>query len=281
MATAQVVVQVVKKVQKANQRDTHAFQRLLGLAYGRNGKLKWELLEVCDSFGCSRTKCGMLKNLEPFLHSEGPYPDAIIHGKESSRPPVYSPELIALLTSPHSRTTKPLIESDIIKPRNLPASASPLSDDACIYGRLSKRREVNIRWRQFKTETKKLLPPLGTRAAMQDGKLQFPHKNLENLVDMESVVGELCRGPTETRREQKAKLENHDIPTPSMYRHPSRWVRRRYRWLLSYTPKIVYQSDKLLSIQKSPRSFSPYQKPFTYIPEADPTTLIWFRKPME
>lgn len=44
------VVKVVTKIQNANQRDTHAFQRLLGLAYGRNGKLKWELLEVCNFF---------------------------------------------------------------------------------------------------------------------------------------------------------------------------------------------------------------------------------------
>ena len=221
----------------------------------------------------------MLKNLEPFMHSNGPYPDAIIHGKESSRPPVFSPELTALLTSLHSRTTKPLIKSDTIKPRNMPASADPQSNDARIYGRLSKRREFNIRWRQFKTETSKLLPPLGACAAMKDRKLQFLHNKLESIVNVESVVGELCRGPSKTRREHKANFKSDDSRTRSMYRHPSRWVRRRYRWLLSRTP-IVSQLDKSLSIRISPRSFSPYQKSFAYMPEADPTTLTWL-KPME
>lgn len=214
------------------------------------------------------------------MHTNSPSSDAIIHGKESSRPPVFSPELTALLTSPHSRTTKPLSKSDTIKPRSMPASACLLSEDARIYGQLSKRREVNIRWRQFRIETKKLLPPLGADSVTKDGKLQFriPY-NLENSLNVESVVGELCRGPTKTRREQE-ELESDDSQAPLIYRHPSRWVRRRYRWLLSRTPKLVYQSDKLFSIQTSSRSFSPYQKSSAYMPEADSTTLTWFRKPI-
>jgi len=217
------------------------------------------------------------------MYSKGPSPDKIIPGKESSRPPIFSPELSALLTSPHSRTTKPLNKSEIITPRNLPTRANPLSDDARLYGPLSKRRQVNIRWRQFKAETKKLFPPLGahvTDAVIKDGKSQSRvlHGKLEHLENVEGAVGELCRGPTKTRRERNDNI--NESPAPLIYRHPSRWVRRRYRWLLSRSPRLVYRSDNFVSVQMSPRSFSPYQKSAVYLPEVDRTTETWFRKPI-
>ena len=226
----------------------------------------------------------LLKTLKPFIYSNGPSPDEIIPGKESSRPPMFSPELTTLLTSPHSRTTKPLNKSDIITPRNLSARANPLSEDAQLYGPLSKRRQVNIRWRQFKAETKKLFPPLGARvtdAVIKDGKSQFRvlHAKLDHLENVDSAVGELCRGPTKTRREQNDNVEINESPAP-FYRHPSRWVRRRYRWLLSRSPRLVHRSDNSISVEISPRSFSPYQKPAAYLPEVDRTTVTWLRKPI-
>jgi hypothetical protein len=220
--------------------------------------------------------------LKPFMYTKGALPDTIIAGNlGSSRPPMYSPALTALLTSPHSRTTKPLSKSDIIRPRNLPACANPLSDEARIHGPFSKRREVNIRWRQFKTETKKLLPPLD--ACLANSIIKDPNRtldaNLENLENVESAVGELCRGPTKTRREQK-DMKKDESRTLSDHRHPSRWVRRRYRWLLSCSPRLMYQSEKLLGVQISQRSFSPSQKPAVHMPEVDVTTMSWFRKPI-
>jgi hypothetical protein len=216
------------------------------------------------------------------MYSNGPLPDTIIPGKESSRPPVFSSELTTLLTSPHSRTTRPLTKSDIITPRNLPACANPLSEEARIYGSLSKRREVNIRWRQFRAETIKLFPPLdgcATAAVIEDGKPPTPvlRTKLEKLENVERAVGGVCRGSTKTRRE---KEDNVESPTSSIYRHPSRWVRRRYRWLLSRSPKLVSRSDNFLSVQISPLAFLPYQKSAAYMPEVDHTTMAWFRKPI-
>lgn len=193
---------------------------------------------------------------------------------------MFSPELVALLTSPLSRTTKPLTKGDIITPRNLPACAHPLSEDARIFGLLSKRREVNIRWRQFRAETKKLFPPLDACVAT-DRKLpvQAQHINWEKVERVERVVGGLCRGPTKTRREREDGAQRDEPPTPLIYRHPSRWIRRRYRWLLSRSPRLVYHSDNSPSLQISSRSFSPYQKSAGYMPDVDPTTMTWFRNP--
>jgi hypothetical protein len=217
-----------------------------------------------------------LKTLKPFMYPSGPVPDTIISGKEASRPPIFSPELTTLLTSPHSRTTKPLNKSDIIMPRNLPASGNPLSEDARIYGQFSKRREVNIRWRQFKAETKKLFPPL--EVSVTDSVIRGGQPQFRALHALESAVGELCRGSTRTRRERKDSTRRDESPTPSFYRHPSRWVRRRYRWLLSRSPRLVFRWDNVLSVQISPRSFPPYQKSAAHMPEVDPTTMTWFRK---
>lgn len=262
------ISQVLKRIRKANQGDIQSFQHLLGLAYGRKGKLKWELLEVCDYFSCV-LGVSWLKTTKPFMYSNGPLPDTIIPGRESSRPPTFSPELTTLLTSPHSRTTRPLNKGDIITPRNLPACADPLSEDARIYGQFSKRREVNIRWRQFRAETKKLFPPLDSSVA------DIVHAKLENV---ECAVGSLFRGPTKTRRERKDNVERDESPIQLVRRHPSRWVRRRYRWLLSHSPRLVNRSGNFLGVQISSRSFSPYQKSAAYIPEVDGTTLTWFRR---
>ena len=206
------------------------------------------------------------------MYSNGPLPDTIIPGRESSRPPTFSPELTTLLTSPHSRTTRPLNKGDIITPRNLPACADPLSADARIYGQFSKRREVNIRWRQFRAETKKLFPPLDFSVA------ETVHAKLENFENVECAVGRLFRGATKTRRERKDIVERDESPIRSVRRHPSRWVRRRYRWLLSRSPRLVNRPDNFLGVQISSRAFSPYQKSAAYMPEVDRTTLTWFRR---
>lgn len=182
--------------------------------------------------------------------------------------------------SPHSRTTKPLSKNDINTPRNLPARADPTSEEARIFGPLSKRREVNIRRRFFRTETRKLLPPLAievteSRKRNKENTLRnFDIEKMNLLDDVERVVGELCRGPTKTRRECQSKADLTD-------RHPSRWIRRRYRWLLSRLPYIVYRGTEAnnIGVQISSRSFCPYQKTPAYMSEADSTTISWIQRP--
>ena len=41
-----LIEKMVKLVGKANRGETKAFDRILDLAYGRKGKLRWELMEV-------------------------------------------------------------------------------------------------------------------------------------------------------------------------------------------------------------------------------------------
>jgi len=224
---------------------------------------------------------------QPFLDSKGPLLDPIIPGKETSRPPVISPELVALLTSSYSRTTKPLSKKDAARPRELPTRADPSSDEARIFGPFSKRREVNIRRRFFKKEVKKLLPPI--HALKGDTTQQDSQARVDLLdalktslfAETERLVGELCKAPTRTRRERKDELLEHRSPPISTDRHPSRWVRRRYRWLLSRLPQLVYhgKGDSGIGVQISPRTFSPYQKTLVHLPEVDSTTLSWMQMP--
>jgi hypothetical protein len=165
---------------------------------------------------------------QPLLSDpNAPLPPPIIKGKPDSRPPVYSPELSALLLSAHSRTTKSLPKTALTTSR-LPARADPLSDEARLLGPLSKRREVNLRWRFFTDEWKKVIPPLQLtcKEALSTGKGVQEPSSTESLarlglrpVGMQGLgvlehVEHLARPPpaTLTRRERRA-LGTTAIPT--------------------------------------------------------------------
>ncbi|KAI0271429.1 hypothetical protein BC834DRAFT_966913 [Gloeopeniophorella convolvens] len=131
------------RLERANNADKKAFEYILDLAYGRKGPLKWSIMK-------------------PLLSDPtAPAPDRIISAVEYSRPPVYSPELAALLVSdlarPAGRTLK---QHHLDKPPTLPPRADPSSAEARLFGPLSKRREVNLRWRFFADQWKRLYPPL-------------------------------------------------------------------------------------------------------------------------
>ncbi|KAJ7293404.1 hypothetical protein C8J57DRAFT_1490821 [Mycena rebaudengoi] len=127
----------LRKVEGANNRNAKAFDHILDVAYARKGKLRHE-------------------TMEPILTDPTePIPPKIIPAVEKSRPPVYSQELTALLTSPHSRIRRPLDKKHLACPTTLPARADPASADARLLGPFSKRRETNIRWRYFVAECKK------------------------------------------------------------------------------------------------------------------------------
>ena len=46
LSLCSLIEKSVKLVGKANRGETKAFDRILDLAYGRKGKLRWELMEV-------------------------------------------------------------------------------------------------------------------------------------------------------------------------------------------------------------------------------------------
>jgi hypothetical protein len=190
-----------------------------------------------------------------------PIPPRIIKSEPKSLPPVYSPELTALLTSVDSRVKKALQKSYLITPPTLPVRADPSSEQARLLGPFSKRREVNIRWRYFSAEWRKVLPPLqlnlmevmpthnqvsatndaaalsraGVRGIGMQGADVFQH--------VENLAGPSFIAKAPTRREKRIMLDNPSNPSPSLpptETLPSRWIRRRYRQLWGRLPILTY-----------------------------------------
>jgi len=267
------VLKSVKLVGKANTGETKAFDRVLDLAYGRKGKLRWELMRPLLS--------------DPYA----PLPQPIIPANKKSRPPVYSPALKALLTSAYSRTTKPLKITNLVNPSILPARAEPSSPDACIFGPFSKRREANIRRRYFASEWKKVFPPIevqvrpNSQGEKQSVKQLIPGFGMRIGVfaDIEKTVGTSKARPL-PRRERSSEQDRSEASIK--VGHPSRWLRRRYRSLLNRLPILLYnpsdnsEQSGSFSVQQSELSLPPYQRPIPYLPEVDSVTLEWLEAPV-
>ena len=76
-------------------------------------------------------------------------------------PPPLSPAMIALSNSSHGRESgKRVGRREFEHPPTLPARADPSSEDARLVGPFSRRRLMNERWRFFKSQVGRLLPPL-------------------------------------------------------------------------------------------------------------------------
>ncbi|KAF9527777.1 hypothetical protein CPB83DRAFT_907377 [Crepidotus variabilis] len=256
----ETVLKSIKKLIRANAGDEHAFQHILDLAYGRKGKLKWELLE-------------------PMLHPKGLSTLPKIPAEKPSYP-VISEEIKALLISPYSRRTKPLDPNDIEPPRTLPERANVLSKDAMLFGPLSKRREANIRRRFFDIETKKLLPPLRSSTVRSSS---FPPRSHLDAIsalhdNLQATIGPLGRSPTRTRRERLSAPEEYKAENQEE-RHSSRWIRRRFRALISRVPELSYGAKGTPVVQPSPLSFLTKSTSPKQMPEADPSTLAWLQLP--
>ncbi|KAF9015553.1 hypothetical protein BDQ17DRAFT_52832 [Cyathus striatus] len=238
----------IRKLQDAVRGDTNAFAHILNIAYGRKGKLWWELMQP------------LINN------SKGHLPPLIISSVERSRPPVYSPELTALVTSAYSRTTtKPLNPRALQSPPTLPSQACADTQDAQLLGALSKRREVNIRWRYFSQQCKKVLPPLEITTAKQTNEMgihialhNFGFHNAGVTEGIQHLVGQYCLLPTPTRKQRTMEVSSPDPgpnPDPDINlprKHPSRWIRRRYQTLLQHIPIMEYTSDGKFSVELSP-----------------------------
>ncbi|KDR85375.1 hypothetical protein GALMADRAFT_355186 [Galerina marginata CBS 339.88] len=256
----------VRRIEKANSGHIRAFNHVLDLAYGRVGKLKWELLEplVCDPSTL--------------------LPEPIIPGVEKSRPPIYSPELKALLTSSLARLNRPLDRKDLLTPRSLPPRADPLSEEARLFGPFSKRREVNIRWRFFRSELKKILPPLNLlskgSSESQTTARPLAMQGSEAFQDVERLIGDLYARPPKTRRERQELAREPSTSTNSK-RHPSRWIRRRYRALLSRIPQLVFDENTKqghFRVQAPPLAHHPHERTIKRMPKADSISMAWIEK---
>ncbi|THH02606.1 hypothetical protein EW026_g280 [Hermanssonia centrifuga] len=266
--------------------DRKAFGHVLDVAYGRKGKLKWEILQ-------------------PLLSDpQAPVPDRIIPEVERSRPPVYSPELKALLSSSASRTTKALTPLAISQ-SNLPPRADPQSEEAALLGPFSKRREVNIRWRYFRTERKKVFFPLEVSVEERHGSDLSVEKTDRDSVFSAGIRGVGLQGagvlaeirtfasPASKALQSIPKQPNPRRPMDAADAQSSlprsrltpRFVQRRYRELLNRLPILKYSYDKLAegsshkpgsySVSKDPNAIGA-SLPSVRIPDADDDHRAWF-----
>ncbi|KIJ46392.1 hypothetical protein M422DRAFT_29255 [Sphaerobolus stellatus SS14] len=235
----------LRLLRRANNGEKRAFDYVLDVAYGRRGKLKHEL-----------SKHYLTNPYEP-------PPPRIIPQVERSRPPSYSPELVTLLTSGHARTqTKPLKPSALVTPPTLPERANPSSEEARLLGRLSLRREVNIRWRYHSGELKKTYFPLEVSEAsfaISDDQIKSPRPTGVEELALVSELERLARSPHEgvpmprrqrlsessagQKQNQNQSSRQASIKTDFNSPKPIRFIRRRYRELLSRVP-ILRQDSK-------------------------------------
>ena len=196
-----------------------------------------------------------------------------------SRPPVYSPELRALLTSTLSRATKPLRHDFLDNPPTLPVRTVSEMD---LLGPFSKRREINIRWRFFTAEWKKVFPPLQTvgkqmnpEDPQRDHGLQFANV----FRDLQQLVGHPWKSPNLTRRELHNIGISRASPVPrTVGHHSSRWLRRRFQQLLGRTPILKYprSGGTNVTVTLSPSAINhSLRSPIDRIPEATSADIQW------
>ena len=226
---------------------------------------------------------------------------------ERSRPPVYGPELEALLISPYTRPSgkNPKL-SHLLSPPTLPPRASPSSEDARLFGPFSKRREVNIRWRHFSYHWKRLYPPLEVSVKQQGTQETSSQENAllgarirgvgiqaaGQLDEVKSLAGPISQKPPVPRRIDQIYLP-HTHPSAANRRSlPNRFLRRRYRELLGRIPVLTYSYVPGESVTSSnghptgkyevslvPTALSPYvRQGAVHSQELDGVDLAWFER---
>ena len=183
-----------------------------------------------------------------------PVPARIIPQVERSRPPVYSPELAALLLSRYSRPSgKALKPSHLHEPPTLPSRADPTPEDARLFGPLSKRRQVNIRWRYFSHHWKRIYPPIEISVKPQEAPKTTPQEGFAPdagirgvglqgaglLEELRMLAGDVSKRPITPRRIDSVYRSKSLSITTDRGSLPNRYLRRRYRELLGRIPILT------------------------------------------
>ena len=239
---------------------------------------------------------------QPLLSDPRAPPAArIISTVERSRPPVYSPELTALLTSIHSRTTKALDERSLKSPPVIPSRADRFSKEAQLLGPFSKRREVNLLWRYFKAEWKKVLPPLQVSIGEIPDSPEMTNQSNDNdpvgarvrsvglqdsgvLEEVQYLAGPAWKPLSTPRRARQGQDKEAPKPHESLFESglPTRWLRKRYQGLLGRIPILTYdsrqQKDKLYEVSLTPSAISPHIRyGANRLPPVDESNLSWIQ----
>ncbi|PIL31729.1 hypothetical protein GSI_06433 [Ganoderma sinense ZZ0214-1] len=229
----------VRNLQRANHGHVNAFQHVMQTAYGRRGRLKWEILRPL------RTGPGA----QP--------PPPIIPVIESSRPPVWSSEIMALVTSDISRK-KALKADSILVPPTIPKERlDPQSTESQTLGPFSKRREVNARWKFFQHQLDKTLFPLQItlHQRTEDNKVTVQTDQAALMAAGARGIGlqgagvfeelEALSSPPGVARLEASSAQGDRDDTrqvlPTIRSHlPRRFLRRRFQETLAQIPVLAY-----------------------------------------
>ncbi|KAG8988048.1 hypothetical protein FRB90_002996, partial [Tulasnella sp. 427] len=162
----------------------------------------------------------------------------LIPQNPKSKLPIYSPTLLALITSAHGRSSgKAVSESDTRHPPILPAKADPNSEDAKFLGPLSKRREVNLRWRYYKEQVAAARAPLQPLAETSDNQIAWDPEKLFHMLE------DAATAPSRVS-------PSSNMPTTNFPRS-ARFLRRRFAEALAKVPMIKSSSDGRTSVSIS------------------------------
>lgn len=215
---------------------------------------------------------------------------------------MFSPELKALLGSTHAHKTRPLAPSALKRPPTLPERADPESNDARYLGPFSKRREVNIRWRFFTEEWRKLLPPLHVTVEEKNNSFEtmnsghysaslakasvrgFGFQGIDVLEEIKTIAGLPYKTPSDFPPNRSQPTTPRAIT--------NRFIRRRYQELLGRTPILTYAYRNIdnqvkpvgYSVSLAPAAISSELRYQAFrISTADETDLQWIAaaKPAE
>ena len=228
--------------------------------------------------------------LQPFLSDSNTQASMpIIPQIPSSRPPVYSPGLRALLTSDVSRTTKAL---KILDPNKLASQRIPQADLSCeeaaLFGRVSKRRKKNLVNRFFRQEVQKVYPPLdinvqGGQMPEEVGIRGGAAQGLGLREDIEFIIGPAWKSPQLTRRERQVECKDILASHQSQpVQRPSRWLRRRYQSLLSRLPRLTFTPGAKIgvghyAVERFPMALGDiHSTRGRLLPVAAAFQLVWF-----
>lgn len=181
--------------------------------------------------------------------------------------------------------------------------ADPTSSDAKTLGPLSKRREVNLKWRFFEQETAKVRPPIevsrvhatqtstsldkpvGTTTVEGNMARQTPpavgFQGTSVLRDLEFIASPNPNVPKRTENLSLPNRTNDTSPTSTV----NRFIRRQHRKLLGKIPIITYFKHPNSPVGRYQVSLSPlvHSGPATRlasaVPTADDADLAWLRLP--
>ena len=212
--------------------------------------------------------------------------------------------MTALLTSELSRhNSTPRKPQQLQHPPILPPRADPESSDAKILGPLSKRREVNLRWRFFEQETAKVQLPIEVSRVHISQASKSRDKPSETGTPEGAKIRKVGqRTPPSVGFQGTTVLQDLEAiasPNPNIKNQPlqsptndpisastvNRFIRRQHRKLLRKIPILTYYKHPSSPAGKYEVSLSPLaessllRRLTSTAPMADEADLAWLRLP--